>query len=508
MVDIGPVDLFVIDEFYKLNPTGAQDDRAYLLNHAFYRLNKLAPQFYMLGPSVIGLSSTTRERIKCTFIAENYHTVVSELHRVDSVPDEMSALVELCRTLDDPTIIYCRSPRRASEVARALINSDVGNPMATMDEAAEWIAEQYHPAWHFGLGLAQGIGVHHGRIPRALGQFVIKQFNDEHLRFLVCTSTLIEGINTKARNIVILDDRINRTEIDRFTFNNIRGRAGRMGQHFIGHVYIFHDPPPEGLPLIDVPAISQADGTPPSLLIQLDEEDLEDNSRANLEQYLSQDTLSIETLKKNVGVDLESQLKLARKLQSEATRLNDLLAWEQFPTWRQLQAACELIWDNFGGLRLGSGSVRSARQLAFLVWRLSERPRVTDMIASQIDFADDPDDAVEQVLDFLRLWASFHFPRLLRTLDNIQSEVFSRLGLPVGHYAQYATVVENLFMDPALVALDEYGLPLEIARKLEAHINPDGDLDAVLDRLRRLDAQSLGLSPFEQAILVDTISAL
>ena len=50
--------------------------------------------------------------------------------------------------------------------------------------------------------------------------------------------------------------------------------------------------------------------------------------------------------------------------------------------------------------------------------------------------------------------------------------------------------------------------PLEIARKLEARLNPEGDLDAVLDRLRRLDVQAVGLPRFDQAIVEDTIAAL
>ena len=93
--DLGPIDLFVIDEFYKLNPDGSDNERAYLLNIAFYRLNKAARQFYMLGPSVVGLTQQTESRINCRFINQPYNTVVSELHTVDPSPDEMTALISL-----------------------------------------------------------------------------------------------------------------------------------------------------------------------------------------------------------------------------------------------------------------------------------------------------------------------------------------------------------------------------------------------------------------------------
>src|SRR5207248_5704561 len=104
--------------------------------------------------------------------------------------------------------------------------------------------------------------------------YMVRAFNRDVLRFLVCTSTLIEGVNTKAKNVVIYDDKINKSRIDFFTFNNIKGRSGRMMQHFIGHVYLFHPPPEEELPLVDVPAFTQPEGTPDSLLIQLDRDDL------------------------------------------------------------------------------------------------------------------------------------------------------------------------------------------------------------------------------------------
>lgn len=68
----------------------------------------------------------------------------------------------------------------------------------------------------------------------------------------------------------------------------------------------------------------------------------------------------------------------------------------------------------------------------------------------------DADAAVQQVLDFLKLWANFHFPQFLRALDRIQRDVFRRVNMRAGNYEVYAARVENLFTDAALVALEEY----------------------------------------------------
>lgn len=106
------------------------------------------------------------------------------------------------------------------------------------------------------------------------------------------------------------------------------------------------------------------------------------------------------------------------------------------------------------------------------------------------------------VLDFLRLWATFHFPRLLRAIDKIQRDVLARAGARTGSFDAFAGAVESLFLDPTLLALEEYGLPLEISRKLENDLDPNGNLDAVLTRLKAIDPERSDLSPFERRMLI------
>ncbi|MCP5821762.1 hypothetical protein NL352_30710, partial [Klebsiella pneumoniae] len=74
-----------------------------------------------------------------------------------------------------------------------------------------------------------GIAYHHAQLPRAVASLIVDLFNSSKINILICTSTLIEGVNTNAKNIVIYDDCITkRTKLDMFTFNNIAGRSGRM----------------------------------------------------------------------------------------------------------------------------------------------------------------------------------------------------------------------------------------------------------------------------------------
>jgi hypothetical protein len=282
-----------------------------------------------------------------------------------------------------------------------------------------------------------------------------------------------------------------------------------MGHHFVGHVYLFHAPPEEQLPLVEMPIFSQGDGTSESLLIQMDEPDLTSASRDRLKPYADQEVVAYETLRSNNGIDLDQQLALARELASNPKKYTRLLAWSNlFPTWDQLLGVCELMWKFFNGNKLASNSVSKPKQLAFLINDLKGHPTTKDMILSQMEYWRDIEKSVTRTLDFLRLWATFHFPRLLMAIDRIQKDVLGRANVRTGNFEAYAAAAESLFMDPTMLALEEYGLPLEIARKIESVLKPDGDLDAVLARLKNLSLEETELTQFERRMIAAVQSDL
>jgi hypothetical protein len=319
---------------------------------------------------------------------------------------------------------------------------------------------------------------------------------------------LIEGVNTKAKNVIIFDDKINNKSIDFFTFNNIKGRSGRMGQHYIGHVYLFNPAPTDPLPFVDIPAFSQPDDVLASLLLQLDQEDLSSKSKARLRGYLSEEFLDYETLKANSGIDPEGQIEVAKAIRSDLTKYSPLLQWTGMPQRFQVYGICDLIWKPFRCSRLGSGRAKSAKQLAYRLIGLHAAPSTKELITKSYEHHKDADLSVQEVLDFLRLWSTFHFPQLLRGLDRIQKDVFRRVKRPSGDYAFYAGKIENRFLPGALVALEEYGIPLEVARKLQSRLLPADSLDPVLDRLRSLNVDQVPLSSFERRLVRDAQKSL
>lgn len=504
------LDLFVIDEFYKLDPR-RDADRSFLLNQTFYKLLKTKAQFYMLGPSIERIPESFSTALRSTFISTPYATVVTEQIRIESnKKDALEKLVSLCGELYESTLIYCASPASARRVAAALIASRMLEASAEVDAASEWVSENYHPDWIVAKAMSYGVGVHHGKIPRALSQYAVRAFNEGKLKFLVCTSTLIEGVNTKAKNVVIYDNRVATKKFDFFTFNNIRGRSGRMFQHYVGKVYLFNAPPQDDLPFVDVPLINQNSSTPDSLLVQLEETDLSDGSRARMAELKENTDLSMDLIKSNSGIDPGAQLKLAAEIRSNGSKYFPLLRWTGFPEYEQLETVCTLIW-NFFVQESRMGGVYSAKQLTFRIDRLRKARSVKKLILSELAQQESPDAdaAVEDVLDFVRTWASFHFPRYLMALDRIQREIFMPWIGSSGDYSAYAANVENLFSSSGLVALDEYGIPLQVAEKISGNLGEHSTVDGAIAGLRNIRMKDLEkLSAFEKELVVNAQQSL
>ena len=93
-------------------------------------------------------------------------------------------------------------------------------------------------------------------------------------------------------------------------------------------------------------------------------------------------------------------------------------------------------------------------------------------------------------------------------IDAIQRDVFNRMGKAPGDYSLFAEQTENLFIPPALYALDEYGIPLQTAQALSDGLLPAETLNQVLSKLRSLDLRDYTLSRFEVEVLEDVRKAI
>lgn len=502
---IKDVDFFVIDEFYKLQieESAEGDERAVLLNHAFYRLAKRAKQFYMLGPSINELPAGFGPNYRCVFIRTDFSTVASDSHIVPSGKDDIARLKDLVPKLEGPTLVFSGSVNGARKLGQATAESrGTFEPKAVLKEAIAWLSANYSPTWGLVNALSRGVGIHHGKLPRSIAQLLVRLFNGGFIDYMVCTSTLIEGVNTAARNVVVVDNKINKKKYDYFTFNNIRGRSGRMWQHYVGHVYLFNAPPERELEFVDVPVFTQSDSAPDALLVQLEQQDLSVAAKERMSPIWQQTALSKETIQLNVGIDPLGQIALAKEIEARLLELAPLLCWTGVPTYDESKAVFDLAWRHFKVRR--AGSVLSSSHLTFLVNKYVRNPDYAAQLSAAIDgkVGGDADEALESFLEFARQWLSFKAPRLIGAVGRIQAEVYGRHGLRCGNYAYFCSQLESLFMNPVITALEEYGVPMQIGARLVPRLgNPETLDDALASLAKRKASEFGGLSRFEQALI-------
>lgn len=509
--DIPEIDFFVIDEFYKLS-ISSDGGRSTLLNQAFLRLSNTGAQFYMLGPSIKSIPAIVKEKLNCKFLIEDFQTVAVELHFLRKKPNKDEALANLLDEIDGQTMIYCQSPASTRKLIKSYL--DIREVGMTQDgellEAAKWTSDNYHDEWLVSVALRHGIGIHHGRLPRALGRFMIRAFEEGKIKILLCTSTLIEGVNTSAKNVVVYDSKLNRRSLDFFTFSNIKGRSGRMFRHFMGNIFVFDAPPEEELPFVDMPAINPGENTPSSLLINLSEMDVPSTLREKVDSLLRQKLLPVELLKQHSGIEPEYLLDAAKTLISLEIRELERYAWASRPVYDDIKLTSDLIWTQLGGAAAArQSSMRSASMMTFWIWRLYSSRNVPrfrrEMIISQIERNTSPDEAVENVLAFLRGWASFNYPKYLAALNDVVNHVLQLKGLSGCNYLPFAMIIEHLFQPSSFSALEEYGLPTEISEKLlnGRVFNKDDSLDVVVNNLRNRKLDRFGDGIFEKRVIED-----
>lgn len=493
------VDFFVIDEFYKIGSRSDGDERYRILNQVFYKLVKTGAQFYLLGPNIEDIKIGTLENIQFEFIKTDFKTVVSERHQLTIHSDEerLDKLVAILNNTNQPTLVYCKSPASANRLAARLIEYGLYGEFEQNTALVTWIRENYHPEWILAKAIEHGIGIHHGKNPRALSQQCVKLFNEGLLRCLICTSTLIEGVNTKAKNVVIYDNKISTNNIDFFTFNNICGRSGRMFSHYIGHVYLFKEPPQPELPMVDFPMFTQTEDVPNEILINIEEADLTGESKKKLKVYKEQNVLTLKTLRDNSYINLNKQLALANYVEKNIGKIHRIMCWKKIPNANQLSVACALIWNFFeGGNKMVYG-VKSGKQLAFRINSYRKAGSIKQFIKMNLQEGKDINDTIELSLDIQRHWINFKFPRYLRSLNQIANDVFGRYGYALCDYSYYASLVESYFYPSYVVPFDEYGLPVQVTNKLRKRIHFSDNFDEAMQQLKKANIYAMGLNEIE-----------
>ena len=326
--DIENVDLFIIDEFYKLgfkyNSEGflKYDERAISLNISLYQLLKKTKQWFLIGPNITNVRGLSRLVGDFTFICSDFRTVSVDVKDYDIAPSDAEmkkkVLLEILKECEgEKTIVYCRSPKSANKLAQLLMTKGEFEEQYK-GEFIDWLSKTYDSRWNYCKALKHGVVLHHGVLPRALQHFSVDIFNrSRRHNVLICTSTIIEGVNTRAKNVVIYENYSGPESIDKFTHNNIKGRAGRMYKHFVGRVYCLQSQPgDDASDELVIPIGDEDSECPLNLLGSIDREHLSSEGLEAWERFIQETDIPTEIIRNNSSFEVEKIECLLRALEN------------------------------------------------------------------------------------------------------------------------------------------------------------------------------------------------
>lgn len=148
------------------------------------------------------------------------------------------------------TLVYANGAAESEEVADLISQLlPPGEPDAELAELADLARKGVHPQFRLAPLVERGVAFHYGNMPSLIRLEVERLFRSGKIRFLVCTSTLIEGVNLSCRTIVLRGPRKGiRHPMEAHDFWNLAGRAGRWGDEFQGNIICIDPEDPAAWP--------------------------------------------------------------------------------------------------------------------------------------------------------------------------------------------------------------------------------------------------------------------
>lgn len=269
--DVLSVDLLIVDEAHKIG----DNQRGVVLQDAIERATRANPKLkaVFISPATQNpeeLLTDAPEGVQTIAVDSDSTTVLQNLIVATQVPRKSKlwaltlrqqaselpiGVLQLASTPDGlkkrlafiaaavgergGTLVYANGAGEAEEVADLI--SQLLPKLESIDPELTELAELARKGVHQDFRLAPlvelGVAFHYGNMPSLLRLEIERLFRSGKIRFLVCTSTLIEGVNLSCRTIVVRGPRKGKGHpMEPHDFWNLAGRAGRWGDEFQGNI--------------------------------------------------------------------------------------------------------------------------------------------------------------------------------------------------------------------------------------------------------------------------------
>ncbi|MDR6194705.1 DEAD/DEAH box helicase [Siphonobacter sp. SORGH_AS_0500] len=463
---IKDIDILIIDEFYKIS-SDFDKERSPILLKALIKLGKIAKQKYFLAPNITHIKDNIFTKDVIFEDKLNFNTVF--LDRINSYEningDEIKksdALVSILINSQAKSLIYAGNFSNIEKVGNLLLEKLDTKKEFLLLNFSNWLSSNYDINWKLSNLVKRGVGIHNGQLHRSISQIQIKLFEEVNgLNTIISTSSIVEGVNTSAENVIIWKNKDGNHNLNEFTFKNIIGRSGRMFKHFVGKVYLLEKPPIESQTQLNITFSN-------SIVGDLDEEIYKDNlSKEHIDKIVSFkkemfDLLGkekyIKLLKQNVFQNSDSEF-----IKSLAT---DMLKNPSF-------------WKGLGTLNSNNPNDWKS-SLLYRIWQLQKEFEVKygdflgflkiltnnwiHPIPILLQQSENLNVGIDRFFKLERI-ISFKFSSIANDVNILQKEI---LDYHVD-ISPFVSRLSHVFLPSVVYQLEEYGLPRMISRKLHLH---------------------------------------
>lgn len=496
------IDLFIVDEFYKVSKD-FDAERSDILLKAIMKFTRIAAQRYFLNPNITNIKNFENSAFtnNMKFISKlSFNTVITnviESYRDinDTITKEAKFKEIINKIGGKKTLIYAGTFSAIHEVCELLIHeSTETNNNSTLESFSLWLEKNYTADYRLKDLVMKGIGVHNGRLHRFLSQIQTHLFNKDGLSYIVSTSSLIEGVNTSAENVIMWKHKNGNRNLRPLDYKNLLGRSGRMFKHFIGNVYLLESP---------------IDNTSVQLELQFSDNVQGDINISEYSDFLSeQNKNKIKAMQQNLGSIIGERefssliknnmfkssnwqllLNIATDMKTNPTKWKFLkcLNSENADLWKD--AIKKVLFFS----RIFPNNIDYNTFADFIVllsnnWTNPLSIQLVNMKSRGID--------IEQYFDFERK-ASFNFSSLINDINILQKAIIPQISCDL---SSFVTRLSYSFLPPNVYYLEEYGLPRMISQKIcSAGIIPLDDSDKSLGDVIK-DFLAIGESSLLQGI--------
>lgn len=166
----------------------------------------------------------------------------------DKTNKKIHSILSSILDIKENALIYTSGPAKAERTIRDLLKlpsiKNYAYKSQRLNRFISHLEKNYNfrdsenNTWTLINALKNKIGIHHGRIPKYIQKEIVDLFNEGSLDVLISTTTITEGVNTSAKNLVVLSPSKGKKPLKSFDAKNIVGRAGRFLHHYSGRVLI------------------------------------------------------------------------------------------------------------------------------------------------------------------------------------------------------------------------------------------------------------------------------